>query len=206
MNYILPLIIGFGAAFLGMLQPGMLNMTAVKISLSRGKSEGLKFSVGATSVVIIQAFIAVVFAKYLVDNPEVINWLKKIAVFVLLALAISFFMQTRKKMKVTVTGKDKKGNNYLVGFLMSLLNMLAIPFYLVAATWAESNDYFKIEPPYSYLYVVGTVLGSFSIFTVYAVFAKKIANKAQFIAKNINYILAVLFTVLAILTAYQVYL
>ncbi len=204
MNYILPLIIGFGAAFLGMIQPGMLNMTAVKISLSKGKSEGLKFSVGAASVVIIQAFIAVVFAKYLVDNPEVINWLKKIAVFVLLALAISFFMQAGKEMKAT--GKDKKGNNYLVGFLMSLLNMLAIPFYLVAATWAESKGYFKIEPPYSYLYVIGAVFGSFSIFAIYAIFAKKIANKAQFIAKNINYILAVLFIVLALLTAYQVYL
>ena len=42
------------------------------------------------------------------------------------------------------------------------------------------------------------VLGAFSLFSIYATFAEVIAKKAQFIAKNINYILAGLFVVLAI--------
>jgi threonine/homoserine/homoserine lactone efflux protein len=203
MDYLLPLIIGFAVAFLGLIQPGMLNMTAAKTSLDKGKKEGLKFAFGASVFVIIQSFIAVTFAKYLVQNPNVISWLKKIAIFVLIGLSIFFYLQAKKQFKGE--GKDKKGNSFVVGFLMSSINMLAIPFYLIAVTWAEKNGFMEIKQPYTSFFVVGTVLGSFTIFAIYANFAEKIAEKAQFLAKNINYILSVLFLILALLTVYQVY-
>ncbi len=83
---------------------------------------------------------------------------------------------------------------------MSSLNMLAIPFYLAMATLAENKGWMTIEKPFSIIYVVGAVLGAFSLFAIYATFAEIIAKKAQFIAKNINYILSILFIVLALLT------
>jgi len=202
MNYILPLIVGFLAAFIGLIAPSMLNMTAARTSIEKGKSAGIQFAAGAASVVFIQAFIAVTFAKYLVANPDVITKLKTAAIFVLLALSVFFFMQARKKFKAE--GKDKKGNNFIIGLGMSSLNMLAIPFYLAMATLAESKGWMAIEQPYSTVFVVGAVLGAFSLFATYASFAEVIAEKAQFIAKNINYILSALFVVLAIATAVQV--
>ncbi len=198
MNYILPLIIGFLSAFIGLLAPSMLNMTAARTSIEKGRKAGIIFAAGAASVVFIQGFIAVTFAKYLIAHPEVITKLKTAAVFVLFGLAIFFFMQARKKFKAE--GKQKKGNNYLTGFGMSSLNMLAIPFYLAMATLAESKGWMTTEQPFSIIYVIGAVLGAFSLFSIYASFAEIIAKKAQFIAKNINYILSVLFVVLALLT------
>ena len=203
MNYIIPFIVGYLAAFIGLIAPSMLNMTAARTSIEKGKSEGIKFAAGAASIVFIQAFIAVTFAKYLVANPNVITSLKKSAIFVLLGLSIFFYMQAKKKFKAE--GKQKKGNNYIIGLGMSSLNMLAIPFYLAMATLAESKGWMQILQPYSTIYVVGAVLGAFSLFATYATFAEIIAKKAQFIAKNINYILSVLFIILALLTAFQVY-
>jgi len=198
MNYILPLIVGFLSAFIGLLAPSMLNMTAARTSIEKGRKAGITFAAGAASVVFIQGFIAVTFAKYLVAHPEVITKLKTAAVFVLFGLAIFFFMQARKKFKAE--GKQKKGNNYLTGFGMSSLNMLAIPFYLAMATLAESKEWMTIEQPFSIIFVVGAVLGAFSLFSIYASFAEIIAKKAQFIAKNINYILSGLFVLLALFT------
>ncbi len=198
MNYIIPFIVGFLAAFIGLLAPSMLNMTAARTSIEKGKKAGITFATGAASVVFIQGFIAVTFAKYLVAHPEVITKLKTAAVFVLFGLAIFFFMQARKK--VNLEGKQKKGNNYITGFGMSSLNMLAIPFYLAMATLAENKGWMTIEKPFSIIYVVGAVLGAFSLFAIYATFAEIIAKKAQFIAKNINYILSILFIVLALFT------
>ncbi len=198
MNYILPFIIGFLSAFIGLLAPSMLNMTAARTSIEKGRKAGITFAAGAASVVFIQGFIAVTFAKYLVAHPEVITKLKTAAVFVLFGLAIFFFMQARKKFKAE--GKQKKGNNYLTGFGMSSLNMLAIPFYLAMATLAENKGWMTIEQPFSIIYVIGAVLGAFALFSIYASFAEIIAKKAQFIAKNINYILSVLFVVLALFT------
>lgn len=203
MDYILPLIVGFLAAFIGLLAPSMLNMTAARTSIEKGKAAGIQFAAGAASVVFIQAFIAVTFAKYLVAHPEVITQLKTAAIFVLLALSVFFFMQARKKFKAE--GKQKKGSSYLTGLGMSSLNMLAIPFYLAMATLAESKGWMEIVQPYSTIYVVGAVLGAFSLFATYASFAEVIAKRAAFIAKNINYILSVLFIILAISTAIQVF-
>ncbi len=196
MDYILPLIIGFVAAFVGLIAPSMLNMTAARTSIEKGKSAGLQFAAGAASVVVIQAFIAVYFANKI--TPEIIKKLQTAAVFVLLGLAVFFFMQARKKFKAE--GKNKKGSTFFVGMGMSSLNMLAVPFYLAMAKVGEGYG-MKLEIPFSLFYVAGAVLGAFSLFAIYATFAEKIAEKAQFIAKNINYILAGLFVVLATVSA-----
>jgi len=198
MDYLSPFGVGFLAAFVGLLAPSMLNMTAAKTSLEKGKSNGLKFAAGAASVVIIQAFIAVYFAEKITD--EIITKLQTAAIFVLLALAVFFFTQARKKFKAE--GKDKKGSSFVVGFGMSLLNMLAVPFYLVSA----KGSGIQLVAPYQYIFVIGAALGAFSIFAIYATFAEVIAEKAQFIAKNINYILAVLFVLLALASAYKVFI
>ncbi len=203
MNYILPFIVGFLAAFIGLLAPSMLNMTSARTAIEKGKQSGIKFAAGAASVVFIQAFIAVTFAKYLVAHPEVITKLKTAAIFVLFGLSIFFYTQARKQFKAE--GKQKKGNDFIIGLGMSSLNMLAIPFYLAMATLAESKGWMKIEQPFSTIYVVGAVLGAFSLFATYATFADIIAKRAQFIAKNINYILSALFIILAFATAYQVF-
>lgn len=201
MNYILPLIVGYLAAFIGLLAPSMLNMTAARTSIEKGKKAGIQFAAGAASVVFAQAFIAVYFANKI--TPEIITTLQKAAIFVLLGLSVFFFMQARKKFKAE--GKNKKGSIFIIGMGMSSLNMLAVPFYLAMAKVGEGYG-MLLEIPYSIVYVVGAVLGAFSLFSIYATFAEKIAEKAQFIAKNINYILSVLFIVLALLTTYQVYL
>jgi len=203
MNYLPPLIVGFLAAFIGLLAPSMLNMTAARTSIEKGRKAGIQFAAGAASVVFIQGFIAVTFAKYLVANPEVITKLKTAAIFVLLALSVFFFTQARKKFKAE--GKDKKGNSYIIGLGMSSLNMLAIPFYLAMATLAESKGWMTIKQPYSTIFVIGAVFGAFSLFVLYASFAEIIAKKAQFIAKNISYILSALFILLAVVTAIQVF-
>ena len=204
MDYIIAFLVGFLAAFIGLLAPSMLNMTAARTSIEKGQKAGVQLAAGAASVVFIQGFIAVTFATYLVAHPKVITQLKTAAIFVLTGLSVLFFMQARKKFKAE--GKQKKGHNFLTGFGMSSLNMLAIPFYFAMATLAESKGWMQIEQPFTSLYVFGAVLGAFSLFSIYAAFAKIIANKAQFIAKNINYILSIMFIVLAGATAYQVFI
>ncbi|MEE9350571.1 MAG: hypothetical protein V3U80_11025 [Flavobacteriaceae bacterium] len=201
MTYLLPLVVGFVAAFVGLLAPSMLNMTAARTSIEKGKKAGIQFAAGAASVVFIQAFIAVYFADKI--TPEIINSLGKAAIVVLLALAGFFYWQATKEFKAE--GKQKKGSQYIVGLGMSSLNMLAVPFYLAMAKLGESKWHMSLELPHSIIYVVGAVLGAFTLFSIYATFAEKIAEKAQFIAKNINYILSGLFVVLAIISAVKVF-
>lgn len=200
MDYLLPLAIGFFFAFIGLIAPSMLNMTAAKTSLEKGKKAGMQFAAGAASVVVIQASIGAYLAN--IFTTEQFSEYKKIlsiaAFFVLLGLAIFFFMQARKKFKAD--GKEKKGRTFFIGMGMSMLNMLAVPFYFGIAEGFQNSENFKIslDAPYRYFYVVGAVLGAFTLFSIYATYANIITKKASFIAKNINYVLAGLFVLLAI--------
>jgi len=201
MEYFLHILLGFAMAFLSLLPPGMLNMTVVRTTIEKNKREGFWFALGAATVVILQAFIALAFAKYFANNPHIVERLKLAGIFVLFLLSVAFFLQARKKFKGE--GSKRKGRSFVVGFLMGSMNMLAIPFYLVLSSFLENRGMLIIEQPYITLFVLGVFLGSFSLFLVYLQFAMIIQKRAQFIARNINYILSILFFVLGILSLFK---
>jgi len=198
MPYLSHIALGFIMAFLSLIPPGMLNMTVVKTSIQKGKNEGVWFALGAALVVIPQAFIALVFARYFADNPQVVERLELAGIIVLFVLSIVFLMQARRKFKGD--GGKREGKSFWIGMLMSGMNMLAIPFYLVLSSVLENRGLLQTEQPFINLFVSGVFLGAFTLFFLYANFAQIIQSKAQFIAKNINYILSVLFLALGILT------
>ena len=185
-------------AYFGLISPGMLNMTALKITISSGKKDSLKFAFGASIIVFLQAGIALFFADYFSKNPKIIEILKTAAVFVFFALAIFFFMLSKKK----ITGESKSNNKnyFLSGLGMSSVNMLAIPFYLGLSIYLVSVNKIIIEQPFILLFVIGAAIGSFLLFYTYILFAKIIIKKVAFIATNINIILSILFLSLGILT------
>lgn len=198
MIYISPLLYGFITAFAGLLAPGMLNMTAVRTTIEKGKNAGILFSAGAASVVLLQASIALVFANYINQNPNILENLRIGALLVFFLLSIFFFFQARKKFDVK--GKKRQGNLFLIGVFMSALNMLAIPFYFGLSTYFAANGQLRMTQPYISLFVIGAALGAFIIFILYVSFASIITNRAKFIATNINYILSGLFLVLGVVT------
>ena len=72
-------LIGFLAAIVGVIPPGLLNMTAAKISMKQGRKIALLFSAGVCITVCFQTYIALIFARYLDRHPEIIDILQKVA-------------------------------------------------------------------------------------------------------------------------------
>ena len=188
-------------AFLGLVPPGMLNMTAVRTAIEKNARSASWFAFGAALVVIPQAFVALVFAKFFGDHPEVIERLRIAGIAVLFTLSVAFFLQARKKFRGE--GRKRSGKNFMTGMLMSAMNMLAIPFYLVWSAVLENRGMLIMEQPYISLFVLGVFAGALSLFLVYVRFAGVIRKRAQFIARNINYILSILFLVLGILALFK---
>ncbi|MCD6544813.1 MAG: hypothetical protein J7K34_09940, partial [Flavobacteriaceae bacterium] len=91
MTLFLSFVFGFSSSFLGMVLPSMLNMTTVKISIERGKTNAIKFALGVSTIVLLQAYIAVFFTKFLNENPGFIITLQKAALFIFTLLSIYFF-------------------------------------------------------------------------------------------------------------------
>ncbi|MDP3314211.1 MAG: hypothetical protein Q8S45_12765 [Lutibacter sp.] len=177
-------------------------MTALKTKLLIGTKESIQFAIGAAMIVFFQAGLALLFADILIQNPWIIEKLKVGAIFVFFGLSISFYMLTRRKKSKEIA--PKRGAFLLQGMGMSIINMLAIPFYLGVGIFLIDSGILVLEKPFIFLFIVGATLGSFLLFFTYILLANQIIKRFYFIAKNINYILSLLFLCLGIITIIKV--
>lgn len=193
-------LFGFITAVIGVLPPGLLNMSAAKISLDEGRSRGFIFSLGATVVILLQAYIAVVFARYLSKNPEVINILRIIALVVFVAVTIYFLFIAKAEKKEKKKKRKGKKSTFFYGVFLSLLNVLPIPFYGYMSITLASYDLMNFSNDSIFSYVIAVGFGSFLVLYMYALIFRKIKNKIIIPKKNMNYIIGGVTGVIALIT------
>jgi len=201
MLFLLPLVLGFCIAFLAVILPGLINMTAAKISLQEGKKEALSFALGASAIIFFQTFIALLFARFISNHQEIVSTLQEIGIFIFSLLSIYFFWIAKKPKKIKTDSKVKgKSNRFFLGMLLSTLNLLPIPFYVFASMSLVASGYFSFDKVPVSSFVVGVVSGSFTVLYIYIVAFKKIEKKTEFLMRNINTIIGLVTTFMAILT------
>ncbi len=178
----------------------MLNMTTAKISLERTKAEGFKFALGVSIVVLIQAYIAVLLARYIHDSENFEWYIKVVGIVIFIFLSIYFFLQASKERKQKETSGYKIRSSIVIGIIFSSLNMFAIPFYCGVSSALNMFGWMQFNQISILLFVIGSAFGTYSLLYFYAISALKIQKKASIITKNINYILSILTAVVAIAT------
>jgi len=196
----------YSAAFMATVPPGLLNMNAAKTSVDKGKLNGVIFSLGVSSMIMIQAIIAVYISKFLHRNPEVIDWLLKIALLVFAFFAIYFFLAARKnKIKPTRKVKISKRNSFYKGFLLAAVNLLTIPYYSGLNAMWNASGWIKFEATDIITFVLAAGLGTFSVLYLYVFYFNKLEHKTNRFSKNSNYILSALMIVLLIITIIRIF-
>ena len=204
MLYFLPLVLGFFIAFLAVMPPGLINMSAARISTQDGKNVALSFALGASVIIFFQTFVAVLFARFINNHQEIVATLQEIGILVFSLLSIYFFWIAKKPKKIktgrTVKGKSKR---FFMGMLLSTLNLLPIPFYVFASMSLSAAGYFSFDKLPVSSFVIGVVLGSFTVFYIYIVAFKKIEKKTNFLMKNFNTIIGSVTTFMAVVTLFK---
>ena len=206
MSIILPFILGFLIAAIGIFPPGMLNMTIAKLSVNENKKEALLFAYGAVLIVLIQAFTGLYFAKFLDSHPVVSDNLKKfgVVIFIILTFAFIYAGLKSKKPKVEVELKDKQ-NRLIYGITLSSLNMFAIPYYAFLSLTLASKSIFDFEISSIIIFSVGAALGTYLVFYIYAILFKKIEHRVGFITNNINFLIAAVTGIVAVSSLYKMF-
>lgn len=195
----------FSAAFMATVPPGLLNMNAAKTSVEKGKLNGIIFSLGVSTMIMMQAVIAVYISKFLYKNPGVVDVLLQIAVLVFALLAIYFFMAARKnKKKVIKEVNISKRNSFLKGMLLAAINLLTIPYYSGLNIMWNASGWIKFQVWDIVIFVVAAGCGTFSVLYMYTIYFNKLENKTNRFSKNSNYILSALMLVLLAITIYRI--
>lgn len=187
----------------GIILPGIVNMTVVDVSIRKGLKAAINYSAGGALAMFIQVFIAVAFTGYLIKHPEVVDFLKQVSVVVFLALSIAFFVLARKAQ--VKKAESRSGRSFLLGFIVSSMNALAIPYYFAVSAYFRAREWISADWPCRWFYIIGTTIGAFGFLLIYARFAQYIAQHAQYFTRNINYILSIFFLSLAVLQMVSLY-
>ncbi len=196
----------FSAAFMATVPPGLLNMNAAKTSVDKGKLNGVVFSLGVSSMIMIQSTIAVYISKFLYNNPEVIDWLLKIALGVFAFFAIYFFVAAKKnKAKSPKKVAISKRNSFYKGFLLAAVNLLTIPYYSGLNAMWNASGWIKFEATDILTFVLAAGLGTFSVLYLYVFYFNKLETKTNRFSKNSNYILSALMVLLLTITIIRIF-
>ena len=186
--------------------PGLLNVNAAKISVEKGKANGIIFSLGVSTMIMVQAYIAVFISKFLYNNPEIIDILLKVALAVFAFFAIYFFIVAKRKKKIPHKKVNlSKKNSFLKGLLLAALNLLTLPYYSgLNAMWNEAG-WIKFEAQDITTFVVAAGAGTFSVLYLYTFYFDKLEAKTNHFSKNSNYILSALMLLLLTITLIRIF-
>lgn len=200
----MPLILGFAIATVGILPPGLINMTAAKVSVIDGRNEAISFAIGATVIVFFQTYIAIQFAKFINSRQDIITLLQEIGLFLFFAITLFLFWTARKPKKAKQEIKmHSKSNRFFLGMLLSSLNLFPIPFYVFVSVSLSSIGLFYFNSLYIYLFVSGVVIGSFTIFYLYILYFKNHQSKSDYLIKNGNYIIGSITGLISLVTFFK---
>ena len=201
MTFAIPIFLGFLTSAIGITPPGLINMTAAKVSIEEGRTRAFIFAAGAVTIILLQTFLAVVFAKFIDRNPSVVILLREVGLVIFTGLTIYFFLTKNQiKRKDYETRLKSKKSRFFLGMLLSVLNFFPIPFYVFVSVTLASYDYFSFEMNFVYNFVIGSGLGALFAFYCYIAFFKKMENKTGFLIKNMNYIIGSITGLVSIIT------
>ncbi|ASO04334.1 LysE type translocator [Arenibacter algicola] len=196
----------FSAAFMATVPPGLLNMNAAKISVEKGKTNGIIFSLGVSTMIIIQAYISVLISKFLFKNPEIIDLLLKIALIVFAFFAIYFFVKAKKKkLNRPKIVKVSKKNSFFKGILLAALNLLTIPYYSGLNAMWNASGWIQFQFRDIATFILAAGCGTFTVLYLYTVYFTKLETKNNGFSKNSNYILSALMMLLLVITLIRIF-
>lgn len=197
-------LIVFAAAFIGVVPPGLVNMTVAKTCVERGKRNGLYVAIGAVIIVFIQALIAAFLANYIFDHPVVRKMLMRAGLVVFCILAVYFYIQARHRKGVKHKTQKATANSVFKGMLIAGLNLFPIPYFVAIAGAMDLSQGIDYDWSMNIAFSLAACLGSFTSLYLYVILFDKVEKQAETFAKYSNYFMALLMLILIVISSIRI--
>ncbi len=173
LQYLIIFFIGFAFSFVGSIPPGVINISVLQHSVSGHFRAALRFALAAALIEYPYAYIAVRFESWISASPYMVSKFHLMATVVMLVLGILNLWSSKspspKLEKLNASGFRK-------GVLISLLNPLAIPFWIGITAYVRTLGWIpEMSLTQVAIYVSGISLGTFALLLLIALLGKKIA-------------------------------
>jgi threonine/homoserine/homoserine lactone efflux protein len=170
-------LVGFFFSFIGSIPPGTINLTIVQLGLEKKLAIAWRFALAASIMEYPYAWIAVEFAEMITTSPVLVENMQLITAIVMTVLGILTLWAASKPTKLTSAVGE---SGYMRGVILSILNPLAIPFWVGTTAYLDSVSWIELSTPIRlHSYLVGLCVGTFIILMLMAYLAKKVMSQFQ---------------------------
>lgn len=177
---LIPLGLGIAMSFAGSLPPGVISITVMDTAARKSFRDGMLVAAAASFVEFFQALIALFFSSIIVQSPfitKVIDY-SAIPVFVGLGLLFLFKKGSQEKQQA----ETSKTASLVKGFLVSLANMLVIPFWIFWSAYFATNGWIDFRTATVFIFSAGITCGTFLALLLYARVGQTLATKTTVMA------------------------
>ncbi|MEY3405514.1 MAG: hypothetical protein RL161_944 [Bacteroidota bacterium] len=177
MDLVLAFILGAVFSFVGSIPPGTLNLTVLQLGLQGKTAIALRFALAVTIVEYPYAWIAVEFEFWITSRPVVTENFQLITAIVMTVIGILNLITANRPGGIA---ERFDNSGFRRGMILSILNPMAIPFWIAVTAYLKSNGWLKIsEPLLLHGYVFGTSVGVMILLLLFIFLSRRFSGYAQ---------------------------
>ncbi|MEJ8816292.1 LysE family translocator [Lacibacter sp. H407] len=196
---------GFIISFLGSLPLGTLNVAAMQIGITDGIKPALWFSAGSLTAEIIYVRLSLVAMDWVRKQEKLLKALEWVTVVIVVALAASSFwaaIHPEGDKNVILSNTMHRG---ALGFTMSALNPVQIPFWFGWSTVLFTKNILKPGFWNYNLYIIGIGIGTLAGNCAFIFGGRLLANQLKATNTIMNYVIGSVFLITAIIQIIRIY-
>lgn len=189
---------GLIVSFLGSLPLGTMNVAAMQIGLQESIYNAILFSLGSLTMEMIYVRLSLVAINWIRRQKRLFRRMEWIAFGVVLALALGSFYAAMHPHQEKNVMLDNHINRYLLGFMLSAINPVQIPFWFGwSAVLFAKNILIPKKSVYN-IYIIGIGLGTLLANLIFILGGKAIAQKLGANQQLLNWIIGGIFAFTAL--------
>jgi threonine/homoserine/homoserine lactone efflux protein len=177
MEYLQAFIVGALFSFLGSIPPGTLNVCVLKLGVEGKIKAALRFALAVSIIEYPYAWIATRFEDWVTSSPVIISNFQLITALAMTSLGV-FTLWT--SLNPTAFSSHFYESGFRRGLVLSILNPMAIPFWIGVTAYLKAQRWINIETPLrEHAYIFGTSVGVMTLLALFTFLAKKLSPYIQ---------------------------
>jgi threonine/homoserine/homoserine lactone efflux protein len=190
-------------SFLGSLPLGTLNVAAMQIAISDSVQQGFLFSTGSLLAEVIYVRLSLIAMDWIRKQRKIFAVLEWVTLAIVVALAVSsFYAAAHPKVHENVILSSSMPN-LILGFVMSALNPVQIPFWFGWSTVLFTKKILLPKSSHYNFYIIGIGLGTLMGNCVFVLGGKLIADKLDQNQHVLSWIIGGIFALTALIQIWK---
>ncbi|MFN3969265.1 hypothetical protein [Flavobacterium sp.] len=178
--------VGFLVSFIGSIPLGYLNVVGFQVYEKSGLKPTTLYLLGVIIIEFFVIYFTLIFAKRLAANKKLTKYIEGFSIVFMFVLAYVFYSSANAQSNFSTT------YNYaplLLGIVLSGLNFIQIPFWTGWNLWLLNGNYIEISGSKKYVFVLGTITGTFCGMLTLILALHYFASNVEFLDKYLMQII-----------------